>query len=124
MNGVIRLCQVEEIPDGEARGFDPEGVGRDTLFVVRQGSRLYGWKDQCPHEGVTPLPWRRHAYLNAKKTRLVCFAHGAQFDIASGVCVLGPCIGEALSPVDVMLSEGGDVLLRQDDSGSIREDGR
>lgn len=111
MNGPIPLCKVDDIPDGEARGFDPGGIGRDTLFIVRQGARLYGWKDQCPHEGETPLPWQRHAYMNARKSRIVCFAHGAQFDIASGVCVLGPCVGESLSPVALDITEGGEVWL-------------
>src|ERR1700683_1373202 len=44
----IRLCRLEEIPDGDSRGFDPLGVGRDTLLVVRQGTSLYAWRDACP----------------------------------------------------------------------------
>jgi len=111
MNGDIPLCRVEDIPDGASRGFDPDGVGRDTLFIVRQGAQLHAWRDQCPHEGDTPLPWRRHAYLNARRTRIVCFAHGAQFDITSGVCVLGPCRGSALAPVELRITDSGEVCL-------------
>lgn len=113
------LGRMDAIPDGEARGYDPQGLGRDTIFVVRRGNELHGWQDRCPHEGETPLPWRRHAYLNARKTRIVCFAHGAQFDVASGVCLLGPCVGEALTPVVLELSEAGDIWMKVPEQGSV-----
>lgn len=119
MNSGILLCWVEDIPDGESRGFDPWGVGRDTLFIVRKGDALYGWQDRCPHEGDTPLPWKRHAYLNAKRTRIVCFAHGAQFDIATGVCVLGVCLGKSLSSVDLRVMPSGEVFLYTADSFGV-----
>ncbi|RJF95788.1 Rieske (2Fe-2S) protein [Noviherbaspirillum saxi] len=111
MNSTATLCRLEDIPDGEARGFDPAGVGRDTLFIVRQGQGLHGWYDRCPHEGDTPLPWRRHGYLNKKRTRIVCFAHGAQFEIASGMCILGPCLGERLDPVQLVIHPDGEVVM-------------
>lgn len=111
MDAPIRLGHIADIPDGEARGFDPTGTGRDTLFVVRQGASLHGWHDRCPHEGATPLPWRRHAYLNRNRSRIVCFAHGAQFEIASGVCLLGPCIGERLDPVPLTVALDGAITM-------------
>lgn len=111
MNSPMMLCRLEDLPDGDARGFDPAGVGRDTLFIVRQGQRLHGWQDRCPHEGDTPLPWRRHAYLNKKRTRIVCFAHGAQFEIASGLCLLGPCAGQRLAAVPLAVGPQGEVTV-------------
>jgi nitrite reductase/ring-hydroxylating ferredoxin subunit len=42
-----------------------------------------------------PMAWRKDAYLNADRNRIVCAAHGAQFDIASGVHA-GPCLGQSL----------------------------
>lgn len=123
MSGNIFLCRVGEIPDGESRGFDPDGVERDTLFIVRQGAKLYGWRDQCPHEGETPLPWQRHRYLNAMRTRIVCFAHGAQFNIATGECILGPCRGSFLSPVHLFISDVGEVWLRSINSSGLEETG-
>jgi nitrite reductase/ring-hydroxylating ferredoxin subunit len=102
----IRLCRLEEIPDGDSRGFDPLREGRDSLFVVRQGSTLYAWRDSCPHIDGAPLPWRKNAYLNARRDRIVCSAHGALFDIASGVCTLGPCLGQSLEAMTVVLDAG------------------
>jgi nitrite reductase/ring-hydroxylating ferredoxin subunit len=45
------------------------------------------------------MAWRKDAYLNADRDRIVCSAHGALFDIVTGVCILGPCIGQALQPL-------------------------
>lgn len=103
---MVRLCRVDELPDGGARGFDPHASGHDTMLVVRQGGRLYGYLDACPHYGGTPMAWRKDAYLNAARDRIVCAAHGAQFDIPSGACTLGPCLGQSLTPVALALKNG------------------
>lgn len=106
----MRLCRLDQLPDGGARGFDPHGAGRDTLFVVRRGARLHAYENRCPHLD-TPLPWRKDAYLNAAGDRIVCAAHGALFEIDTGVCTLGPCLGDALAPVSLTLSDDGEVHL-------------
>jgi nitrite reductase/ring-hydroxylating ferredoxin subunit len=107
----IRLCRLDEIPDGDSRGFDPLREGRDTLMVIRQGTSLHAWRDACPHIGGVPMAWRKGAYLNANRDRIVCSAHGALFDIATGLCTLGPCLGQSLEPMSVRL-EGGSIFWR------------
>ena len=107
---LTRLCRLSDLPDGGARGFDPFGRGRDTVFAVRQGGAVRVWADRCPHHG-TPMPWRKDAYLNAAGDRIVCAAHGALFEIHSGLCVQGPCLGDRLRPVPFTLTEAGELLL-------------
>jgi nitrite reductase/ring-hydroxylating ferredoxin subunit len=114
MQAAVTLCRIDDIPDGAARGFDPGGTGRDTLFAVRRGATVHGWYDRCPHEGETPLPYKRHAYLNKAATRIVCYAHGAQFDIASGEGLAGPCLGMALSRAPLAVDADGNVVLKND----------
>jgi nitrite reductase/ring-hydroxylating ferredoxin subunit len=106
----MRLCQLDELPDGGARGFDPQRRGQNSLLIVRQGQRLFGYADACPHHG-TPMAWRKDAYLNAARDRIVCAGHGAQFEIDTGRCTLGPCLGDALTPVPLRLDEHGGVYL-------------
>jgi len=102
----IHLCRLEEIPDGESRGFDPLREGHDTMLVVRRGGSLHAWRDACPHIHGVPMAWRKNAYLNANRDRIVCSAHGALFDIETGVCTLGPCLGQSLEPMTVVVSAG------------------
>ncbi len=100
--------------EGESRGFDPLRDGRDTLFMVRRGDRLYAWRDACPHEGTAPMAWRKNAYLNAARTRIVCGAHGAEFEIETGLCTLGPCIGQSLTAVPIEIGADGMIAARLD----------
>lgn len=110
MNSVW-LCHAGDVPEGCSRGFDPWREGRDTVFVVRHRGELYGWRDACPHHGGTPMAWRKDQYLNADRTRIVCAAHGAQFDIASGACTLGPCLGQSLQRVALAVTEQHGIVV-------------
>jgi nitrite reductase/ring-hydroxylating ferredoxin subunit len=96
----VRLCAADEIGEGRARGFDLDGEGTDTIFVVRFAGRLSAWRNVCPHQGAA-MALRRDVYLNAACDRIVCYAHGAEFAPDSGVCLQGPCIGRRLTPAEI-----------------------
>ena len=100
------LARIDEIEDRHSRGFDPLGEGRDTMFIVRQGTRLHGWRNLCPHYENARMAWKKDEFLNADRSRIVCGAHGALFEIDSGECVLGPCLGRSLTPVELRVVEG------------------
>jgi nitrite reductase/ring-hydroxylating ferredoxin subunit len=108
----IFLCRLDELPDGDSRGFDPLHEGQDSVLLVRRGEVVHAWRDACPHHGGTPMAWRKDAYLNADRTRIVCAAHGAQFDIETGVCTLGPCLGQGLQPVELVDTPTRDIYIR------------
>jgi nitrite reductase/ring-hydroxylating ferredoxin subunit len=112
----VRLCHLEDLPDGDSRGFDPLRVGQDRLLVVRRGRELHAWLNSCPHIGGTPMAWRKDAFLNAARDRIVCSAHGALFDIVSGRCDLGPCLGQSLTPLRVTLADDDAIYLESDES--------
>lgn len=105
------LCNAADVPEGGALGFDLRGGGGDRMFIVRKNGRLYGWRDACPHYGDTPMAWRKNAYLDAASTRIICAAHGAQFDIETGICMLGPCLGKALQQVELSLTQENDIYI-------------
>lgn len=99
--GKVCLGNMFDLADGESKGFDPENIGRDSVFVVRKGAQVYAYHDICPHYGSTSLPWKRHQYLDASSHYLVCAAHGALFEIENGLCVRGPCEGQSLKQIAV-----------------------
>jgi nitrite reductase/ring-hydroxylating ferredoxin subunit len=109
----VFLCRFDDLPDGESRGFDPWNEGQDSVLLVRRGARVFGWRDACPHYGGTPMAWRKDAYLNADRTRIVCAAHGAQFDIVTGICTLGPCLGQGLQAVQLVVTATNDIYIRR-----------
>ncbi|RUP34155.1 MAG: Rieske (2Fe-2S) protein [Curvibacter sp.] len=111
MSDTFRLCHVDELPEGCSRGFDPLQQGQDSVLLVRWQGRFHAYLDACPHHGGTPMAWRKDAYLNAVGDRIVCHAHGAQFDIATGQCTLGPCLGQALTRLPIEQSPQGELCV-------------
>lgn len=100
------ICPFAEIPNPGARGFSlPGGRFPDECFLVRQGESLYAYHNVCPHAGNF-LNWNEHTFLTQDKSRIICAAHGALFDPASGVCVGGPCLGRALDALPVTIEAG------------------
>ena len=99
------LCQLEELPDGTAKGFPPAAGGFVGLFAVRQGDIVHVYVNSCPHIG-TPLDWVPDRFLSADGSRIVCATHGAEFRIADGECLRGPCRGSALDPVLIEINDG------------------
>ena len=112
---LLPLCRAEDlaaIAEGRARGFDPRNVGQDTLFIVRHDGHLRAWRNACPHVDGAPMAWRKDAYTNAAGTHIVCSAHGALFEPATGRCVQGPCIGQGLKAIEIDIRSDGSVWLR------------
>lgn len=106
------LCRLDELADGASRGFKGAGMPPGAMFVVRRGERVQGWLDACPHVDGAPLAWRKDAYLSADGTSIVCYGHGAVFDIETGACIKGPCVGQALTPVEVERDEEGALWIK------------
>ena len=99
------LCPAEEMEEGGARGLPAPPGGFTGLFAVRKGGEVRVYVNSCPHIGLPlePLPNR---FLDTRKAHIVCAAHGARFRIEDGVCVSGPCIGQALEAVPCRVEEG------------------
>ena len=58
------------------------------------------------------MPWRENAYLNHDATRIVCAAHGAQFDIDTGQMLAGRGLGQVLQPVAILFTTDEKVQVR------------
>ena len=100
------LCLLDDIPDGGTRGVLPNSRGRDRIVLVRRADMIFAWVNNCPHYDRAPLGWRKDEFLNGDGTRILCAAHGALFSIEDGVCEIGPCLGQSLSPVSVCVANG------------------
>ena len=97
------LCRLEDIEDGQGKGFFwGEGAARQEIFVLRVGEAVYGYENSCPHQG-TPLDWTPDQFICEETGLILCATHGAQFKIEDGTCVDGPCVGDRLRPMPVRL---------------------
>ncbi len=91
-----RLCALDEIADPGSKGFlFREGEALFLGFVVRRGGAVTGYVDRCPHAGMA-LAMVEDRYLTREGDLILCSSHGALFRVEDGVCIGGPCAGQAL----------------------------
>ena len=107
------LCELADIPDGQARGFV---LGDVELLVVRQGSECFAYLNVCPHR-ATSLDWAPDRFMSSDGVHLQCATHGALFQVRDGRCVSGPCEGQSLTRLAVELRDGA-VLVGGVEPGS------
>ncbi|MFQ5783955.1 MAG: Rieske (2Fe-2S) protein [Alphaproteobacteria bacterium] len=120
--GRVTLCRLDDIPSPGSKGFTlGEGAQAREIFVVRDASGVYAYENDCPHTGG-PLDWTPDRFLTFDRERILCATHGAEFRIADGYCVHGPCAGKSLAAVRIALDEG-EVIVIDDDSPACRDDG-
>ncbi len=89
------FAEVEAIVDGEM----------ESLILHRGGDQVRAWLNVCPHAGRR-LDWSPGQFLKSGEGLLVCAAHGASFELHGGECVAGPCRGEALRAVGLVVEDG------------------
>jgi nitrite reductase/ring-hydroxylating ferredoxin subunit len=99
------LCRLKDIPDGSSKGFPPSAGRFGGLFAIREGNLVHVYVNACPHIG-TPLDWVPDRFLSADGNNIICATHGAEFRIADGVCVRGPCRGDRLERILIEVNDG------------------
>ena len=107
------VCRLDELDDPDSRGMTvTQGGQLHDVFVVRQGGQVFGYRNSCPHTGG-PLDWVPDRFLNLDKDYIQCATHDALFRLHDGACVAGPCKGDSLAAVPVII-EAGDVVMLMD----------
>jgi nitrite reductase/ring-hydroxylating ferredoxin subunit len=103
------LAPLDEVPadNGLERVF---GAGpkafRVVLFRVADDVRAY--VNECPHAQI-PFNFSADVFcvydIDGRRD-LMCAHHAAMFRLDDGRCYDGPCTGDALEPVDVVVDAG------------------
>ena len=99
----IRLETIESGGFGETE-MVVDGVA-ESVIVHRDGDEVRAWLNVCPHAGRR-LDWSPGHFLKSREGLLVCAVHGASFELIDGECVAGPCRGQSLHRVDVVVRDG------------------
>lgn len=113
---VFVICAMQDIGRGGAKPFllhrlDEDGSARPLrLLVVRTlDDAFYGYVNACPHAGSW-LNIDAGNLFTPDRARLRCGRHGAEFEIGTGLCLRGPCEGQSLVPLALVVMDG-DVCL-------------
>lgn len=91
----IRVEGAALLPRGESKTFE---IAEERAFVVGvgAGSPPVAFLNRCPHVGVD-LDMGTADFFSSKLDRLYCRMHGASFEVETGLCDRGPCVGQGLT---------------------------
>lgn len=108
------LARLSELPEGQPIAVDASIDGEtESLILFREGESVRAWRNICPHAGRR-LDWSPGQFLRSKEGLLICAVHGASFKLSQGgECVAGPCKGQSLVAVDVLVHDGAILLGRR-----------
>ena len=111
MKEVFIICRASEIPDSQPVGFvlalaQESGAPKPwPILITRKGSNYYGFENACPHQGHR-LDAKPGQFMDDGGNFLTCGHHRAQFDMDSGRCFIGPCQGQSLKPIELVVDDG------------------
>lgn len=75
----VRVCQIDEVVEGELRAFPVSGVTWPVI-VTRVDGELYACPGVCPHDDVGLAGGDLHG------TTITCPGHGYELDLRTGAC--------------------------------------
>jgi nitrite reductase/ring-hydroxylating ferredoxin subunit len=91
------VCQGYEVTSVMTRLIETT-AGTFPLLLLRSPMGLRAYVNACPHQYL-PLDYRSQSLLSADGARLMCSAHGAQFDAETGEVLTGAECGLDAVPV-------------------------
>ena len=107
----VSLCALDELENPGSKGVSVECDNRSfDLFVVRFDDEVRVYLNSCPHTGG-PLDWVPDQFLSLDRRHIQCATHAALFRREDGVCIAGPCAGDALTQLPAYV-EAGEVRLQ------------
>jgi len=71
-------------------------------FLIKKNDNFYAYANTCPHQNRM-LQWGQNQFLTKDKAKVMCAAHGATFEIETGLCDAGPCTGDRLTQLPIII---------------------
>ena len=105
---IINSAELQD--GGKGIRFALPALGQNvTGFVVRFKGVAYAYVNQCAHVSVE-LDWNLGEFFTAQQDFLICATHGAHYRPDNGFCVMGPCKGKSLKPLNV-IEQNGQIII-------------
>lgn len=108
----IAIACLATLEDPGEAAFTLESSGREEILVVRRNDEILVYLNSCPHTGE-PLDWVPGRFRSFDREHIQCATHDALFQIQDGICIAGPCTGDALQQLEAVV-EDGEILVYLD----------
>lgn len=118
MKGLIKILKISDLSVAQCRTIEVSYKDSilELLVVCYAPDKIAAYLNQCPHTGVN-LNWQQDQCYDYSQQYLACSVHGALFQPSDGLCIYGPCIGQSLVSVKIIM-EGDSIFI---DSNSIEK---
>lgn len=98
----VRVCNINDIRDGEARGFE---IDDTPILIVKQNGKVYAFEDVCSHQHM-PISEN----YDLEEGKLICMWHGAEFELETGKNLSLPAPAP-IKKFDVEIDENGNIMI-------------
>ena len=98
--GFVRVCRLDELPDGDPIAADIHGT---SIVLVRKGDEAFALYDECSHAAVALSEG------DVEDCSIECWLHGSTFDLRTGK-PSGPPATTAVATYPIEIRDG-DVYL-------------
>ena len=96
-----KICEYNDLTALSAKEFTLE----KDAFLIYFRQQCYAYENSCPHMRAN-LNWQEGQFFTLDGLFLQCSLHGALFEPSSGLCVRGPCVGESLKKINLVIKDG------------------
>jgi nitrite reductase/ring-hydroxylating ferredoxin subunit len=76
-----------------------------SVLLTRSGGTIAAFHNRCAHAAY-PLQHADGRVLVQQGRYIVCGAHGASYELKTGTCAGGPCNGDPLTRIAIVVKHG------------------
>tara|TARA_S200000501_G_C20476147_1_gene591766 strand:- start:185 stop:523 length:339 start_codon:yes stop_codon:yes gene_type:complete len=102
------ICNPKNLIEG-GKGFKFEvflSGQKYSAFVIKYKGKFFSYINSCAHLHHE-LDLIDGFFFDSTGDYLICSSHGALYEISSGVCVAGPCVGRKLVSLNILVKNVG-----------------
>ncbi len=104
------ICEINSIPDNGSCAVE---FDQSSFIVIKKREKIFIYINRCPHMHV-PLNWEPNKFLDKSGDLIQCSTHGALFQIETGECLQGPCLGQSLQAIPHKIKDG-EICIKESD---------
>lgn len=109
----LRIADADQVAEGQTVKFGFKRAGRPAEgFVARFAGQLVAYENVCRHIPIS-LDYGDDRFFARDGKHFICRSHGALYEPLTGLCVGGPCVGEKLKSLQIMVEDGGVWLISE-----------
>jgi nitrite reductase/ring-hydroxylating ferredoxin subunit len=102
---ICKLAEIEDVKEDIWHEFSLQ-VDQNlySIMLIKKQDQYLGFKNSCPHQGRR-MDYASGKFLISESGNIICPAHGAEFQADDGLCIGGPCLGQALESIKIKTND-------------------